>query len=130
MHDLPILSCDGCGLCCEGQVSPPGYQLFTGEWGQWSIYSPDDDADFARFQALPDVARAELDAHAARVMAGTYEPDSACIWHDPVTRKCRWYEHRPQICRDYEMGRASCLAERERGKAACGAVRAPGEGAE
>lgn len=67
--------------------------------------------------------------HNRRVLAGDYDPDGDCIWLDPNTRRCRWYEHRPQICRDYEMGGASCLAEREQGKAAFGAARAPGEGA-
>jgi len=129
MSDLTVISCDDCGLCCEGQVSPPGYQLFTGEWGQWSIYTPDDDADFARFRALPAEARRALDDHADRVRDGTYDPEGVCCWLDPVTRKCRWYEHRPQICRDYEMGGESCLAERQQSKAACGAVRAPGESA-
>lgn len=36
-----------------------------------------------------------------------------CIW---LTEdgKCRHYEHRPQICRDFEVGGESCLSYREK----------------
>lgn len=35
-----------------------------------------------------------------------------CGFFDLATRKCRHYEHRPDICIDFEMGSDDCLATR------------------
>lgn len=40
--------------------------------------------------------------------------DGWCAALDRATMKCTIYEHRPLICRDYEMGDSDCLAERTR----------------
>jgi Fe-S-cluster containining protein len=31
-----------------------------------------------------------------------------CLWLDPQTRTCRHYEHRPEVCREFEVGSADC----------------------
>ena len=43
------------------------------------------------------------------------EPLERCLWFDSATRKCRHYQWRPQVCRDYELGGDACLATREKG---------------
>jgi len=40
-------------------------------------------------------------------------PDgSPCIWYDTTTRRCKHYEHRPAICRNYDPGEVSCNRQR------------------
>jgi Fe-S-cluster containining protein len=34
--------------------------------------------------------------------------DGACVALDPDTQRCTIYEHRPQVCRDFERGSALC----------------------
>ena len=41
-------------------------------------------------------------------------PDGWCAALDRHTLRCRIYERRPLICRDFEMGGTVCLAERAR----------------
>ena len=43
------------------------------------------------------------------------EGKAYCIWFDPDTKGCSHYEHRPMICREFEVGGEDCL--RIRGKA-------------
>jgi len=122
MSDLTVISCDDCGLCCEGQGMPPGYQLMLSALGD--SLQPDDE-DKLRWQDVPEEALFPIVIYMAGVASGEIRDPGPCCWLDPVTRRCRWYEHRPQICRDYEMGGESCLVEREQGKAACGKATQP-----
>lgn len=102
---LPIIeSCNGCGACCREQESPPGYVLFLlGEGDGWP-----DEADAERFNSLPPEALQSLKDHHARIMSGERRPNQACIWFEPATKGCRFYEHRPQICRELEVGSEGC----------------------
>lgn len=113
--DLPVIeSCDGCGACCMEQESPPGYvmliaqpQLGKGKRNQFRD-------DVKRLKHLPKAARQELDEHIAHVQAnprhGAAQP---CIWLDQATMRCRWYEHRPSICRDgLQLGDDGCRSWR------------------
>lgn len=96
---LPILSCDGCGACCEEQGLPPGYPL------------P------ARLVFLPNELRKEIEAHQEeeRQTGRTrHERGLPCIWYDAEAKRCRQYEHRPAICRELPVGGESCLFWRER----------------
>lgn len=36
-----------------------------------------------------------------------------CLWLDPFTRKCKHHEHRPQVCRDFEVGNVHCITLRK-----------------
>jgi len=38
--------------------------------------------------------------------------DGWCAALDRKTMRCRIYERRPTVCRDYQMGGTDCLAER------------------
>lgn len=35
--------------------------------------------------------------------------DSPCCWFDLETKRCRHYEQRPKICRDFVVGSDNCL---------------------
>lgn len=30
------------------------------------------------------------------------------MWYDEVTKRCRHYEHRPQVCRAFSPGEPAC----------------------
>jgi Fe-S-cluster containining protein len=96
---LPVIeSCDGCGACCFEQASPPGYLYILVNPGDYSGSEFAEDAE--RLKHLPTEARLALDKYRDDLLAGRSRGDGACIWLDPITRKCRHYEHRPSICRD------------------------------
>ena len=112
---LPVvggeISCQGCGVCCLEQQSPPLYLgILRG------FHFPDDpDADpedFHRLADLPAAAREELEEY-AKLLAEGGETDGVCIWFDRERRTCRYYDFRPSICREFEVGSDGCLAWRE-----------------
>ena len=101
---LEPLSCDGCGLCCERIGAPVLlYQSRPDIVGPHPLRPP----------GLPDELIAEIDAHFLGLTRGQ-EPQAQCLWFDPAARRCKHYEWRPQVCRDYELGGRACLAERRR----------------
>jgi Fe-S-cluster containining protein len=77
--------------------------------------------------SVPDEAKRELADYYAALHAGRtadrVREELPCLWLDPQTRRCRHYEHRPVVCRDFEVGGEECLAHRE----ARGIGRRPGE---
>ncbi len=64
---------------------------------------------------LPQKLIEEIDLHFAGLTRGQ-EPQSQCLWFDPVLRACQHYEFRPQLCRDYELGGRACLQRRREEK--------------
>lgn len=36
-----------------------------------------------------------------------------CAWFDMATRKCRHYEHRPEVCVEFAVGSADCNEHRK-----------------
>ncbi len=103
---FPILEpegCDDCGLCCEGVGSPVLlYQSLPQRNGPHPSRPPD----------LPRELIAEIDHH-FRGLARGEEAQDQCLWYDTVRLRCRHYEWRPKICRDYELGGQACLQLRE-----------------
>ena len=96
-------SCDGCGLCCEGIGSPVLlYQSRPALAGPHPF----------RPAGLPQNLIDEIDRHFAGLTRGQ-EPQDRCLWFDPAARRCRHYEWRPQVCRDYELGGRACLQLRK-----------------
>ena len=88
--------CDGCGACCCDIGYPP----------------------FLRFEVfeLPEELRDEVLEKGFQTnseLVGKWE-GHPCYWWDPETRGCTHYEHRPQLCRNFEVGGDSCLAFRKR----------------
>lgn len=76
--------CKDCGACCMSVGSPP--------------------VTAAELAALPESLRLELAIH-HRMIGVDYGP---CIWLDLKTKLCSHYKHRPQLCRDFEIGSAEC----------------------
>ena len=98
-NDLPVVSCDNCGVCCEEQGLPPGYRVPA-----LPVF-------------IPLELREELELHQQeeRQLGSTrHERGLPCIWYDHETKRCRHYEHRPPTCRDLPVGGQSCLFWRER----------------
>jgi len=89
---LPVTNCDGCGVCCT-EVSVPPFL---------------DDIDFVPRELLPEVLAAQA-SEAERVAQRL-----PCIWWDQSTRKCIHHEHRPNVCREFEIGGECCLETRQR----------------
>ena len=94
------------------QSSPPGYVLLLSreDNDEWP-----DQKDIGRLANLPPEARHILKKYMDRLM-GKNSPkgEQPCCWLDLNTMECRFYEHRPQICRDLELGDDSCRAWRHR----------------
>ena len=108
---LPVIqNCDGCGACCREQESPPGYLVLMVQGADlWQ-----DDDDIRRFAELPAEARAILDEHLRRLRAGERRENLACVWFDVQTKRCKFYEHRPSICREtLQPGDEACRRWRE-----------------
>ena len=68
----------------------------------------------------PPAAYVETDAWGGQVMARL--DDGRCAALDRDTMRCRIYERRPGVCRDFEMGGSECITER-RSRAAVIVVR-------
>jgi len=94
---LDVLTCEGCGVCCTYCGCPPGYMVK--EW---------------RPADLPTELHRQLDDLAARVEAGEKIDGSPCAWWDQATKKCKHYEFRPKMCRDFEPGSIDCQRVRMR----------------
>lgn len=113
---LPVVtSCDHCGACCMQQSSPPGYLYVLAMTGEDYADSPFAE-DAERIKTLPPEAMEVLLQYRQRLMAGAFQDigEVPCCWLDVKTRRCRWYEHRPSVCReDLQVGDAGCLAWRE-----------------
>ena len=111
ISELPVLSCDNCGACCETQCSPPGYVLLlTNPHLRVSWPEP---MDVYRLGSLPEPARISLIERAALIAGGRFHDAVPCCWLDTETKKCKWYEHRPQSCREFEIGSAACREWRD-----------------
>lgn len=111
MNNLPILeTCNGCSACCSEQCSPPMFVAFLVN-PQWLQDAGETDRESIR--NMPAAARAELDRYIGRVRRGEVSDGSPCCWLDAENNRCRWYEYRPEICRDFERGSAECHAWRE-----------------
>lgn len=75
--------CAGCGKCCDTQGTPP----FTGFDGD----SPPPELEW------------DIDEHTDR-----YDRGLPCLWYDTELKRCKHYEHRPQVCRTFTPGEPAC----------------------
>lgn len=88
----PVTDCGGCGACCMELSVPPFL----------------DEIDFLPRELQQEVIAGRME-ESDRAAQGL-----PCIWFDSQTLKCRHYEHRPNICREFETGGDCCLETRER----------------
>ena len=96
--------------------TPPGYA------SAFPIYGPipewfEDSDDWRHWQGVPDEAKAELGEYYRKVAVGeiedrTAKDDLPCLWWDFGTRKCKYHEHRPSTCREFEVGSEPCIEHR------------------
>ena len=84
------ITCDNCGVCCTSVGCPP----FIDE----------------EVNRLPNQLQQQVIELGYKSQASN---KSACYWFDTSTKKCMHHEHRPQICRDFEMGGAICIMQRK-----------------
>jgi Fe-S-cluster containining protein len=105
-------SCDGCGVCCMQQGSPPGYlyllQLAPEARARWP-----DPEDVERIERLPREALARINRYVSRLRRREVSGDGPCIWLNQETRQCRFHEHRPEICRNFMVQGEGCASRRE-----------------
>lgn len=60
----------------------------------------------------------DLKAELLRFVASYAQPsdgelDGVCCWYDADQQRCKHHEHRPNVCRDFEVGSDDCLAWRD-----------------
>ena len=105
MVDLPVISCDGCGVCCMHcgvccmHIGWPPYLCGEAE-------------------SLPASVRADLELTreiSDRVAVSIGHDYFPCGWLDRSTGRCKHYEHRPEVCREFEVGGEDCHELRESG---------------
>lgn len=115
-NQLPIVDCMGCGVCCL-HMGYPAFNLPTEILRQVIAEKEIDThglgpaaiADLERWIQMPrhlqDEILEAIETYRAPVEG---ELDQACIWLDPTTRLCSHHTHRPQVCRDFEVGCKQC----------------------
>jgi Fe-S-cluster containining protein len=89
--DLTVINCDDCGKCCKHIGFPPFIYHEI-------LNLPTD----LQSQIMPLYHnRQELEISKQR-----------CIWLD-ANNRCSNYDHRPKVCRDFEVGEEACLQLRK-----------------
>lgn len=116
--------CRGCGVCCFHM----GYPAFVRPSGPltWEEIEADPRLrEFAKdartrqqlldgnpgevfWHRLPEHLRAELESFVANYSVRDRELAPPCFWLDMNTRRCKHHEHRPRVCRDFEIGSRGC----------------------
>lgn len=105
MKDLAVLeSCDGCGGACCSEMAAPGEYVTLLQRPDWQL---DDDPDAVRLREMPSEARREIEDYLERGETEGFPFRTPCFWLDKSGR-CRWYEWRPQVCRDFQLGDWMC----------------------
>ncbi|MFK8114679.1 MAG: YkgJ family cysteine cluster protein [Rubripirellula sp.] len=103
MRSLPTINdCGDCGACCMHMGFPPYMGMSEGETPEefWKV--------------MPDDLKSELLAYMS-----SYSPpaegelDGPCVWLDSSTKLCKHHEHRPRVCRDFQVGSQGCLEWRD-----------------
>lgn len=105
--ELPVVSCEDCGACCTHIRTPPFVFCFV-DGRPIPMDGDDEFEDGKTFLSAP------TEAHHAFVdgLKDNRPEESPCSWWDQDTKRCRWYGHRPAICREYEVGGESCFGAR------------------
>lgn len=91
------ITCDDCGACCATMCSPP--------------FMPEH-LDGTELSKLPVEVREDYKAGmVSRAVAG-WPDDEMCFWLT-FGCQCKHYEHRPDICREFEPGSEGCQSWRD-----------------
>lgn len=111
--------CTGCGRCCD-KIGLPPFEVPNPDLGWVPTVLLEDEqqaeawaADTETFLTMPAALRAD---HAAAVLALDADPTGQpCLWFDEASKSCRHYDHRPHVCRAWDVGDKGCEAARFRG---------------
>ena len=87
------VTCHDCGACC----------LHVG--AVWPLLT-----DTLDHRPLPERLHTEL---LERKGTPGWDYDAPCSWLDRTTNRCRHYDHRPSVCREFEVGGEDCLRIRQ-----------------
>ncbi len=119
-NSLPVVDCHGCGVCCF-HMGFPAFNLPLETLVRASKGLPVETIklgevakrDLRRWIDMPEKLRAKL----LQVMIDYVPPknglDDRCVWLDTDSRLCKHHLHRPQVCRDFDIGSRGCLDWRE-----------------
>ena len=91
------------------QESPPGYVMIM-------AHNYGDLRDKDRWARMPEELRQQLREYGDNLRAKKRPPHPThpvCLWLDRENNRCRHYEWRPQICRDFEVGSRDCHSWRK-----------------
>lgn len=109
------VSCDDCnGACCRDIGGPPGYVSLVAPVMHWDTSEHESTfikwrfLNLQRWPTVPDEAKREVIDYVMGLAEHGEEAEGVCIWLGEDHR-CRWYEHRPQMCRAYGVGSPGCL---------------------
>ena len=70
--------------------------------------------DEEHWTTLPNELKEQLQGYIANYAAPPQgELDGPCVWLDLDSRRCEHHQHRPNVCRDFEVGSKGCLDWRE-----------------
>ena len=64
------------------------------------------------WDVLPESLKSEI-ADFRKIVRPNSSHDQPCIWLDSTTKRCRHYEYRPRLCRNFKLGGADCLGFRK-----------------
>src|SRR6478752_5938914 len=96
--------CDSCSACCQSLGCPP-FLLDLSSGTPQAVGGDDSLADHQRLLDAPAEARAAYFASHGSI-------NCHCAWLDSNKNRCRFYEHRPDICRNFEVGGSWCSKSR------------------
>lgn len=116
----PTPSCENCGACCMHMITPPFVTISPALIAVGAL--PNRPADPARGHpdwghlaaAPPEAKRKVADLH-HMILCGLDTRgvlEMPCAWFDPRSKGCRYHAHRPELCRDFPTGGASCHEHR------------------
>jgi len=91
---IPLIiidSCADCGACCMQTPVPP--------------FEPGEEAAY-------DLSAEQTKLIADRIAADECFDVLPCVWFDAATRQCRYYDQRPNACRQFEIGSPLCRLSR------------------
>jgi Fe-S-cluster containining protein len=115
LHVLTAADCKGCGACCR-HVGHPMFMLGSEVGFSWPPETPwinlPDELKRRHREYLADRGYLAYRGYLADLDGDDGEP---CYWLQP-DGTCAHYEHRPDVCREFEVSGDSCLRfRREQG---------------
>jgi Fe-S-cluster containining protein len=81
------------------------------------VFDGQDTADARRVARLPKRLVQEMQKYLRRLVSNQkpYHPTyPACLWYDVQTKRCKHWELRPTICRNFTIGGTHCLNYRRK----------------